>query len=69
MRMQLTPAQLRKIMRPIRGRGGFQALLRRLQRQVEGNILTATDADIERLIRYSFDYGEGGFQERTKAAT
>lgn len=68
MKIQLTDRQVAKIMRPVKGKGGFQTLLRRIQKQVSGNILTASNEDIERLIHYSFDYGHGGFQEQAKEA-
>ena len=43
MKIQLTDRQLAKIMRPVKGKGGFQTLLRRIQKQVSGNILTASN--------------------------
>ena len=60
-----TATTLRK---PIRGRGGFQSLLRRLQGQLDGRQLDVSPADAERLRRYSAAYGGGGFQRRTKGA-
>ncbi len=68
MKIQLTDRELAKILKPVKGQGGFQALLRRIQKQVQGNVLEASDADIEKLIRYSFEYGQGGFQEQAKTA-
>ena len=68
MKIQLSDRELAKITRAIKGRGGFQTLLRRIQKQIQGNILEASDADVERLIRYSFEYGRGGFQEQAKTA-
>jgi hypothetical protein len=60
-----TATTLRK---PIRGHGGFQSLLRRLQGQLDGRHLDVSPADVERLRRYSAAYGGGGFQRRTKGA-
>jgi hypothetical protein len=67
MKFTLSASEIAKLQRPIKGKGGFQVLLRRLQRQIDGNTLTASPDDIEKLVRYSFEYGTGGFQERTKA--
>lgn len=67
MRIQLTPAEVERYQRPVRGQGGFQTLLRRIARQISPDcILEISEGDLERLIRYSFEYGQGGFQERTK---
>ena len=68
MRMiQLSPREVAKYTRPVRGQGGFQTLLRRISRQINpSGVLTISDSDLEKLIRYSFQYGQGGFQERTK---
>lgn len=66
MKIQLSTAELSRISRPVRGRGGFQSLLRKLQKQLDGDILEVSETDLERLLRYSFEYGQGGFQERTK---
>lgn len=67
MKIQLSAAELSRISRPVRGQGGFQSLLRKLQKQLDGALLEVSEADLERLVRYSFEYGQGGFQERTKA--
>lgn len=51
--------------RDVVGSGGFQSLLRRLQRGLStDNELTLTLEDIERIGRYVNDYGTGGFQGR-----
>lgn len=46
--------------------GGFQGLLVKLQGQVEPetNELSLNDADVERIRRYSEQYGDGGWQGR-----
>jgi hypothetical protein len=64
----LTPTETTLLRKPIRGRGGFQSLLRKLQRQLEGQQLAVSAADVERLTRYSAAYGGGGFQRRTRRA-
>lgn len=67
MNIQLSPAEVARYTRPIRGQGGFQALLRRIAKQISpSGVLTISEDDLEKLIRYSFAYGQGGFQERTK---
>ena len=68
MRIQLTDNEVERFSRPIRGQGGFQDLLRRIQGGIDHatNVLDVSDADAERLVRYSFEYGAGGFQGRTE---
>jgi hypothetical protein len=67
MKIELSNLEVARISKPVKGRGGFQSLLRRIQNQIHGNILEASDGDIEKLVRYSFHYGQGGFQEQVKA--
>jgi hypothetical protein len=67
MKLQLSPLELKRYARPVRGRGGYQTLLRRLQQQISpAGVLDISDADLGKLIRYSFEYGEGGFQDRSE---
>jgi hypothetical protein len=66
MKIILSPSEVRRLQKPIRGRGGFQVLLRKLQAQIDGNVLTLSEADLEKIVRYSFRYGQGGFEDRTK---
>jgi hypothetical protein len=51
-----------------RRRGGYQSFLVQLQRKTDrasGNlILTATD--LEKIPRYAFDYGNGGWEDRLR---
>jgi hypothetical protein len=66
MKIQLSPAEVARDSRPVRGQGGFQTLLRRIAKQISGDgVLTISESDLEKLIRYSFQYGQGGFQGRT----
>lgn len=67
MDIQLSQSAVARLMRPVRGRGGFQQLLRRLQPKVQGAVLAIDGDDAEKLSRYSHAYGRGGFQERTKS--
>jgi hypothetical protein len=66
--IELAPNVLARLMRAVRGQGGFQSLLRKLRNQLAGNVLTVSAIDLERMMRYSFAYGSGGFQERTGPA-
>ncbi len=67
MRIQLSDSEAGRIRKSVRGHGGFQSLLRRLQRQIgDNNILEVSDGDTERIVKYFFTYGQGGFQDRTK---
>jgi len=67
MNIQLTPREVTLYSRPVRGRGGYQTLLRRIQQQISSQgVLDISDADLGKLIRYSFQYGEGGFQDRSE---
>ena len=50
--------------RPVVGQGGFQSLLRHLQKRLEGNELTLSPDLIAKIVRYVRDYGGGGFQGR-----
>ena len=52
--------------RPVRGTGGFQNLLRRIKAGYDPatGTLEISALDAERVIRYSANYGGGGFQER-----
>ncbi|MEP7308509.1 MAG: hypothetical protein ABJA98_23640 [Acidobacteriota bacterium] len=61
-----TPTEASIIRKPIRGQGGFQSLLRKLQHQLGGRQLDVSPVDVERLRRYSAAYGGGGFQRRTQ---
>jgi hypothetical protein len=66
--IDLTPREATILRKPIRGRGGFENLLRKLQQQLEDRRLDVCPADVERRRRYSAAYGRGGFQRRTQGA-
>ncbi len=67
MRIQLTTAEVARYSKPVQGRGGFQSLLRRISKQIStSGVMTISAADAEKLVRYSFRYGPGGFENRTK---
>ena len=62
----LKPAEASALMRPVNGQGGFQSLLRALQKQFDraSSTVTITDDQVEKINRYSKDYGAGGFEDR-----
>ena len=63
--VELSQAIRNRLMRPVNGKGGFQTLLRKLRGQLNGDWVLVTPEDAERLSRYSYAYGGGGFQRRT----
>lgn len=68
MKIQLTLKEVERYKQPVKGQGGFQTLLRRIAKDIDGGgVLEVSEIDLEKLIRYSFEYGQGGFQERTKS--
>lgn len=60
----LSAEDLKEVLRPISGEGGFQRLIRRIQRSVdrENHTIELNDEDAERIRMYPAKYGEGGFQ-------
>jgi hypothetical protein len=67
MKIQLSSSEVRRYRKPVAGKGGFQTLLRRIAKSINPDgILDVSQADLEKLLRHSFAYGQGGFQERTK---
>jgi len=66
-KVQLTAPEVARLKKPIRGKGGFQVLLRKLAGKVGADSAVDLEADdVEKLLRYSFKYGPGGFQDRAK---
>lgn len=69
MKIHLNNSELAVLRRPISGYGGFQSLLRRLLNHVNlitGELTLSVD-DLEKLPRYAFDYGNGGWEDRLVA--
>jgi hypothetical protein len=67
-RVELSPEALDAPRRPVAGSGGFQSLLRTLQRGVsDEKVLVLTPELDERIARYVQSYGGGGFQGRLDA--
>lgn len=64
MRIRLEQEMISKIERPVNGKGGFQSLIRKLQKNLDGDFLEIDLNDLERINRYSTCYGKGGFEEQ-----
>jgi HKD family nuclease len=65
--VELTGEQIEILNRPVTGSGGYQSLLRRLQDNLNGNLLRLTKNDCERIVRSATKYGAGGFQTRLRS--
>jgi hypothetical protein len=61
----LNAAEQEILNRGIEGQGGYQGLLEDLQAgvQPDGSI-TLNDTQLERIPRYAFEYGNGGWEDR-----
>ena len=68
-RIELTLDEIAILRRPVNGDGGFQSLLRSLQRNLDrkSGILTVTGDQFDRIVRYTSQYGWGGFEGRLEA--
>lgn len=64
MEIELSPEKIERLMRPVARSGGWQSLLRKLQRQVDGRRLALSESDSRRILRYILSYGSGGWQDR-----
>jgi hypothetical protein len=66
--VQLTPEEIEILSRQdpdTQHDGGWQSLLVRLQNNIDENgSITLTDQDLERIARYAFEYGNGGWEAR-----
>lgn len=64
----ITPQRAAQLRKPIRGKGGYQDILKRFRAGLCASnthaMLTVSDADFMRLARYMVDYGQGGFEDR-----
>ena len=63
---ELDEAEAEALMRKVNGQGGFQTLLRELQRSFDRRTRTVrlSGDQIEKINRYSQQYGAGGFEDR-----
>lgn len=64
--LELNTDEVKKLDRHVKGVGGFEGLMRRLQKQVNHatGTLKVTDKDLADIQRYAFDYEQGGFEDR-----
>lgn len=62
----LNQSEMNELRKPNAGSGGWQSLLEALQGKVnyQTGEITLTNTDIERIQRYAFDYGNGGWESR-----
>lgn len=63
---ELQPAEAEALMRNVAGIGGFQSLLRSLQKSFDKqtSVVSLTGDHIEKINRYTTQYGAGGFEDR-----
>lgn len=63
---ELSSEEAAALMRPVVGQGGFQSLLRSLQKSFDRktNVVTLSGDHIEKINRYTSEYGAGGFEDR-----
>lgn len=63
---ELQPKEAEALMRKVVGIGGFQSLLRALQKAYDKKtrIVSITGDQIEKINRYTSQYGAGGFEDR-----
>ena len=63
---ELNEQEAAALMRKVNGQGGFQTLLRSLQKGFDRRTRTVTlDGDqVEKIKRYTQQYGAGGFEDR-----
>ena len=67
--IQLNSMELTILRKPIVGQGGFQSMMNNLRARADqstGNI-EISDDDLERIQRYAFQYGGGGFEARLRS--
>lgn len=62
----IKPEDVQPILEEQVGQGGFQTLLRKIRGQYseQKEELCLYQDDIERIYRYAYEYGRGGFQDR-----
>ena len=63
---ELKPPEAEALMRKVVGIGGFQSLLRSLQNAFDKKtgVVSLTGDQIEKINRYTTQYGSGGFEDR-----
>ncbi|MCZ6172962.1 hypothetical protein [Campylobacter ureolyticus] len=64
--VHLSQSALNAINEEVRGSGGYQTLMRKLQKQLIGTELHYSDDYLEKIKRYAKEYNNGGYQNRFK---
>lgn len=64
--VHLSQSALNAINEEVRGSGGYQTLMRKLQKRLIGTELHYSDDDLEKIKRYAKEYNNGGYQNRFK---
>lgn len=63
--IKLTPKEADPIRKTVKGEGGMQRLLRRLQSKLKkDNTISLSSDEIEKILRYGLNYGQGGFENQ-----
>ncbi|EYD74253.1 hypothetical protein Rumeso_04189 [Rubellimicrobium mesophilum DSM 19309] len=67
--VKLTPTEMAELMRDNSGSGGWQSLMNGLQAKLDKRTgeLRLSPSDLERIPRYAFDYGNGGWESRLRS--
>lgn len=65
-KVRLNQDEVARLLRPVSGQGGFQNLLRRLQKKLDRQTgqIEISPNERERIRRWSSGYGAGGFQDQ-----
>lgn len=66
MRVKLDQEAIKAIETLVNGQGGHQTLLLKLKGQFDCPYLSYDEEDYEKLKRYAYSYGQGGYQSRFK---
>ncbi len=60
----LTESEMKYILKPVTGSGGWQSSLRAIQRKIVNNTLSLTADEVDKIVKQAQSYGQGGFQDR-----
>lgn len=67
--VELSAEALGALNRPLNPGGGWQKFAIRIrENNLRGNLLSLNSEDVERLVRYSFNYGDGTWQRVLRPA-
>lgn len=66
MLVKLNQNQKNELLKPNTGSGGFQSLMKTLQSKLDpaSNELRLDKDLLEQILRYAYDYSDGGWQKR-----